>query len=98
MVYCRAFFIAICSALQYAGFTVTPVLGSILSTAFQTPSPYHRITKFSAPAYFLALMSFVSILLLIFHFQNISKESSLTRGSKNRGMELSGVSSPFLQQ
>jgi hypothetical protein len=71
--------------LQYAGFTVTPILGSILAAYFQSSSSSSSpaidnrfsLNKFTAPAYFLSLSCLVAILLLVFSFKNISSEHDI---------------------
>jgi hypothetical protein len=56
-------------ALQYGGFAATPVLGAVISSAFQSEENDY-INRFSAPACFLAIMCCISMFFLYFYFHN----------------------------
>ena len=60
--------LAIITALQYAGFTVSPIVGSWLVTIGENSSPYW---SFALPAYFIAAMAVMCIVALLSKFQNI---------------------------
>ena len=70
---CRTKYMAQITAVQYAGFTVTPVIGSFFNTIFHfndifdsptsLTSPYF-LSAYSAPAYFLIFLSGITIILL----------------------------------
>lgn len=64
----RTEFLGILTALQYAGFTMTPVLGSSLSTLGSNYSDY---LKFALPAYLMAFLAVVCFVGLVTRFQNI---------------------------
>jgi MFS transporter, ceroid-lipofuscinosis neuronal protein 7 len=60
--------LAIITALQYAGFTVSPILGSWLVTIGDNSSPYW---SFALPAYFIAAMAAMCLIALLVKFQDI---------------------------
>ena len=60
--------LAIITALQYAGFTVSPIVGSWLVTIGDNSSPYW---SFALPAYFIAAMAAMCLIALLSKFQNI---------------------------
>lgn len=62
-------------AVQYAGFTVMPVLGGFFSyllssTEIPLLGRFLMLTQFTAPAFFLMLMSSAVFLLLHFVFRD----------------------------
>lgn len=65
--------LAYLTALQYAGFTVSPIIGAALSAWGQRISPYW---SFGLPAYFLALLAELSVVMLWSVFQDIDGGSS----------------------
>ena len=80
----RTEMLAYLTALQYAGFTVSPVLGAWLSDFGMKTSIYW---SFGLPAYFLAVLAVLSIVLLQLVFQNIEynhnkKSKSSTQNSR----------------
>ena len=60
--------LALITALQYAGFTVSPIIGSWLLTIGSNSSPYW---SFALPPYFIALLALWCIIALLCVFQNI---------------------------
>lgn len=62
------------AALQYAGFSMTPLCGSSLVILGRSISSFWEYTL---PALFLCLLSLVNMLLLFFVFKDITKEQSL---------------------
>jgi len=62
------------AALQYAGFSMTPLCGSSLVILGSSISSYWEYTL---PALFLCLLSLINMLLLFFVFKDITKEQSL---------------------
>ena len=60
--------LAIITALQYAGFTVSPIFGSYLVTIGIQSSPYW---SFALPSYFIALLALCCLIALLTVFQNI---------------------------
>ena len=60
--------LAIITALQYAGFTVSPIVGSWLGTLGLQSSPYWA---FALPSYFIALLALCCLITLLTVFQNI---------------------------
>lgn len=81
--------LALITALQYAGFTVSPIIGSWLLTIGSSSSPYW---SFALPPYFIALLALWCIIALLTVFRNIpaapveythsSKEKEMTPPSK----------------
>lgn len=62
------------AALQYAGFSMTPLCGSSLVILGRSISSFWEYTL---PALFLCLLSLINMLLLFFVFKDITKEQSL---------------------
>lgn len=60
--------LALITALQYAGFTVSPIIGSWLLTIGSNSSPYW---SFALPPYFIALLALWCIIALFTVFRNI---------------------------
>ena len=63
--------LALITALQYAGFTVSPIIGSWLVTIGRNSSPYW---SFALPPYFIALLSLWCLVALLCIFRNIPAE------------------------
>ena len=70
------------AALQYAGFSMTPLFGSSLVILGKSISSFWEYTM---PALFLCLLSLINMALLFFVFKDITKEQSL-------GLEVQEVS------
>ncbi|CAM9412963.1 unnamed protein product, partial [Ectocarpus sp. 8 AP-2014] len=92
----RTYLLAYTTAVQYAGFTVMPILGGFFSyllgsTEIPLLGRFLLLTQFTAPAFFVAAMSTVLFLLLCFVFQdgNRQKPAKTTSSAK----ELSGTAS-----
>jgi len=71
----RTVLMAQLTALQYTGFTVTPVVGALLCRAlgnnnYQLPLGLPVLNEFTAPAYVMALLSLLAIVLLLVLFKD----------------------------
>ena len=69
----RTKYMAQITAVQYAGFTVTPLIGSILSDTIhdKARSNLLQLDAFSAPAYFMICLCVVALLLLHTRFVDL---------------------------
>ena len=86
--------LALITALQYAGFTVSPIVGSWLVTLGGTSSPYWA---FALPAYLIALLALWCLVALISVFRDIpaatvvythsTKEVSSSQKDRDGGVE-----------
>ena len=76
----RTNILAIMTALQYAGFTVSPFLGSLLGLIGKTSNSYW---EFALPSFFISLISFYSILALVSFFNDIPRNSNTTHLNKS---------------
>mmetsp|Transcript_24872 Transcript_24872/g.35720 ORF Transcript_24872/g.35720 Transcript_24872/m.35720 type:complete len:154 (+) Transcript_24872:420-881(+) len=83
----RTNILAIMTTLQYAGFTISPIIGAYLGLLGSTSNMYW---EFALPAYFMALLSFYSILALMNIFKDISNED---KNEKKKNQPL--VQQPF---
>lgn len=63
----RTFMLARLSALQYAGFAATPLLGSAMLAAASTLSPYWA---YALPAYLVVALAMLDVALLIYPFKD----------------------------
>ena len=97
------------TAVQYAGFTVTPAIGSFFNTVLDfrekdlrplddaTVSHWAIFSPFSAPAYFMMLLCVVALVLLHNNFEDRipqKKKKAVTEISDNDDMELLRSSGP----
>mmetsp|Transcript_209 Transcript_209/g.295 ORF Transcript_209/g.295 Transcript_209/m.295 type:complete len:491 (+) Transcript_209:108-1580(+) len=74
----RTKYMAITTAVQYGGFTVTPFFGALFSHVIQDESyemGIFQLNKFTAPAYFMFVICFITLILLIFVFQDRERSS-----------------------
>ena len=83
----RTAYMALITAVQYGGFTMTPIFGSLFSFLLQGNEMYDpnefrlfRLTMYTAPAYFMALLIVINLAILSIYFQdrhriNIVKDS-----------------------
>lgn len=69
----RTYMLAYLTALQYGGFTVTPLLGSLLVVTGGSISEY---CKYALPAYFVFFLSLVCTALLYYPFEGKQLHSS----------------------
>jgi ceroid-lipofuscinosis MFS transporter 7 len=89
----RTTYMAWITAVQYAGFTVTPFFGALFNFAFQNNDYQYgifRLNMFTAPAYFMACFVVGTFFVLIFFFQDrhriyIRKEAK--KSKKRAAME-----------
>lgn len=63
----RTFMLARLSALQYAGFAATPLLGSAMLAGGSTLSPYWT---YALPAYLVVLLAVLDVVFLIYPFKD----------------------------
>lgn len=81
----RTSYMAWVTAVQYAGTTVTPFIGSFFVYVFRTGENIERkgfpqINEFTTPAMFMALMSCITMYFLYFHFcDDVSTTSKTVR-------------------
>lgn len=87
----RTYMLARLSALQYAGFCVTPLLGSVFVVAGSAISSY---AKYALPAYFLFLCAAITFALLWFVFEDLDDEPTTTRRSSLTGRKSSVTAYP----
>jgi MFS family permease len=81
--------LALITALQYAGFTVSPVIGSWLLTIGSNSSPYW---SFALPPYFIALLALWCVVALLTVFRNIpAAPVEYTHSSKEKDVEMTPV-------
>lgn len=71
----RTEIMALMTALQYAGFTVSPVIGSSLAHVGQNISTYWQ---YGLPAYFIMLMSLYCVIALLVEFKNLPTATAET--------------------
>ncbi|KAM9976115.1 hypothetical protein ACTFIR_009956 [Dictyostelium discoideum] len=67
----RTTWIALSSALQFLGFAVSPIIGSLLS--YIPPFSIDQVIKIDSitlPGWFLTFQNFILLLMIIFYFQN----------------------------
>ncbi|CAM9152934.1 unnamed protein product [Scytosiphon promiscuus] len=95
----RTYLLAYTTAVQYAGFTVMPVLGGFFSyllgsTEIPLLGCFLLLTQFTAPAFFLMLMSSVVFLLLHFVFRDgVRNKPAKSNTSSPSAKDLSGAAS-----
>eukprot|EP00903_Cladosiphon_okamuranus_P018701 g17214.t1 len=92
----RTYLLAYTTAVQYAGFTVMPVLGGLFSYLLGSEEipvigKILMLTQFTAPAFFVTAMSSAVFLLLYFIFKDGIRRQSAKKASSAK--ELSGVAS-----
>jgi len=87
----RTSYIAWIGAVQYAGTSATPFLGSLFVVMFsrgQDMAEDYRglpqINEFTAPVLFMTFMSIVTLYLLYFHFQDTEHGLSTTKANSAR--------------
>ena len=73
----RTTYMALITAVQYGGFTVTPIFGALFSWLLQGHEMYDpnelrlvRLTMYTAPAYFMALLTAALLVILSIFFQD----------------------------
>lgn len=71
-----------CSALQYAGFIVTPAIGALLSSAAAEHELWF-LTRFTAPICFLVFAAVISIYALLQWLQEVRRPSSSSEELEN---------------
>jgi len=86
------------SAIQYAGFTCTPFLGSLLASLFRHSTIMFgvKVDQFSAPAYCTGIMSILCILFLTVIFREPAH--SVERIMNAAQPENRGESTPLVQE
>lgn len=82
----RTTYIAWLTAVQYTGFTVTPFVGSLFSYIFKNEENEIKagifyLNAYSAPAYFMTIMSCITLFILLTKFQDRGRFSV---GAKNK--------------
>ncbi|KAN0040860.1 hypothetical protein ACTFIV_003396 [Dictyostelium citrinum] len=66
----RTTWIALSSALQFLGFAVSPIIGSLLSYIPPFSIGEIKIDSITSPGWFLTFQNFTLLLIIIFYFQN----------------------------
>eukprot|EP00977_Amphora_coffeiformis_P003821 scaffold766_cov179-Amphora_coffeaeformis.AAC.4 len=73
----RTKYMALITAVQYAGFTMTPFFGALFSLIFQGNEVYDpdefrlfRMTMYTAPAYFMTFLLVVNLVILLVYFKD----------------------------
>jgi len=88
----RTTYMALLTAVQYGGFTVTPFFGSMFSKAFGN-TDYQlgplRLNMFTAPAYFMTLVCSITMVVLVKCFQDrqridVAKDVEQKKKSRRR--------------
>jgi MFS transporter, ceroid-lipofuscinosis neuronal protein 7 len=72
---------ALLTAMQYAGFTVTPLLGSLfayIGSTYNLEIGFIMISEYSISAYILALFALIVVLSLVFIFSEQPRKSFVT--------------------
>lgn len=88
----RTYMLARLSALQYAGFAATPLLGSALVVA---GSAISTTMEFALPGYLVLLLSLICLALLVFVFQDIQEMYVHEPAEQNKLLEM--TSNPMNQ-
>ena len=70
---------AMITAMQYTGFTVTPLLGALLGRIGSQDNSLQLLNKFNSAVYVLLLLAFIQILLLIAVFEDQNRVIPLTQ-------------------
>eukprot|EP00984_Skeletonema_dohrnii_P012893 scaffold5264_cov125-Skeletonema_dohrnii-CCMP3373.AAC.6 len=86
----RTIYIALLTAVQYGGFTVTPLFGALLMYALQDNRyelGFIVIDQYSAAAYFMALLSAATLAVLMTKFQNRNRTKPTKRKASSRTSE-----------
>lgn len=90
----RTNMLAIMTALQYAGFTISPIVGALLRyTGRSSSSSTGSYWEFALPAYFISLMSLYCILGLINFFRDIPRLPSTSPSQGRASIQTSSSSS-----
>ncbi|KAL7537587.1 hypothetical protein ACHAWF_005827 [Thalassiosira exigua] len=82
----RTTYISLVTVVQYGGFTITPIFGALFSYLLldkRYELGFFVFDQYSAAAYFMALLSSISLLLLITKFQDRSR-SKPSKGKKSK--------------
>lgn len=72
---------ALITAVQYSGFTITPLLGVLFGSLGAKINNYNSIVaidQFSLPAYILISLAFIQVLLLLLAFEDQNRVLGLT--------------------
>ena len=90
----RTTYMAWITAVQYAGFTVTPLLGAAFNSLFSNEPVYWfggllPVSMFTAPAYFMTIVTVATLVILLTRFRNrqrihIRKPNKTARKSLKR--------------
>eukprot|EP00986_Skeletonema_menzelii_P004522 scaffold1545_cov124-Skeletonema_menzelii.AAC.5 len=86
----RTGYIALLTAVQYGGFTVTPLFGALLMYALQENSyefGFIVFDQYSAAAYFMALLSAATLAVLMTKFKNRIRTKQNKRKKSSRTTE-----------
>ena len=86
----RTTYIALLTAVQYGGFTVTPLFGALIMYLLQDNSYqflFITIDQYSTPAYFMALLAAVTLALLLAKFQNRQRVKPTKKKKSSRTAE-----------
>jgi hypothetical protein len=76
------------TAVQYAGFTIMPLVGSILylsipSVKLTSDKRFQVLTAYSIPVYFMAILVLVELVLILTFFKDIPRNPSHMAKSSN---------------
>ncbi|CAJ1965809.1 unnamed protein product [Cylindrotheca closterium] len=75
----RTTYMAWITAVQYAGFTVTPFVGAFFNKVLEDTDVnigWIRINMFTAPAYFMSITVALTIYMLLMHFQDRARSQN----------------------
>ena len=83
----RTVLLAYLTAVQYAGFTVMPLAGGVMSEYLHGVNIHlfagFYLNEFAAPAYFMGILAVISIILLQTVFRNRNKQSKIPKDKVN---------------
>lgn len=86
----RTTYMALITAVQYAGFTMTPIFGALFSFLLRGNEMYDpnefklfRLTMYTAPAYFMSLLILINLVVLAVYFQD-RRRMNLVKDNKKK--------------